>query len=523
MWQRSPAQLPAAREARATLDDLRARLDPSPLVRSRAAFDATLTAEQARAQGYEVPADAAKVVIGDLKQPNGLTFEEYHTIRWMVARQCGLLQAALGMGPRWDDPAPPQVAPPAERLTNLQRAAAGGAAAVARPVTRLPQLAAAPVIDGALEGDAGWAGAAELRLTLSGGAGPAEMPTEAKVGLRDGILYVGFVCHEDRLANLVAEVTEQDGPVWQDDCVELFLDPGVTEQRYYQVVVNSRGTVLRTGMPVDPGNLLVLGRLAEKPVLGAPGCARSPKENGFDWVLDRLVAGIDVGSGDIAQMGVGGLLMEIPTRPQPREAATPAGLDVEIVVLAAGQSRRMGGPNKLMALFSGKPLVRLTVETALASRASRTIVVTGHQAGRIGEALAGLGQAIVHNPEFAGGLSSSLKAGIAAVREGSAGALIMLGDMPAVSAGDLDRLIGVFRKSGGQCIVRATCRGKRGNPVILPRSLFSAMAALEGDTGARHLIEAEAAPVIDVDIGDAAAVDIDTRDALEGAGGVLQD
>ncbi len=246
MWQRSPAQLPAAREARATLDDLRARLDPSPLVRSRAAFDATLTAEQARAQGYEVPADAAKVVIGDLKQPNGLTFEEYHTIRWMVARQCGLLQAALGMGPRWDDPAPPQVAPPAERLTNLQRAAAGGAAAVARPVTRLPQLAAAPVIDGALEGDAGWAGAAELRLTLSGGAGPAEMPTEAKVGLRDGILYVGFVCHEDRLANLVAEVTEQDGPVWQDDCVELFLDPGVTEQRYYQVVVNSRGTVLRT-------------------------------------------------------------------------------------------------------------------------------------------------------------------------------------------------------------------------------------------------------------------------------------
>jgi len=283
------------------------------------------------------------------------------------------------------------------------------------------------------------------------------------------------------------------------------------------------GTVLRTGMPVDPGNLLVLGRLGDKPVLGAPGCARSPKENGFDWVLDRLIAGIDVGAGDIAAMGVGGLLMEIPTRPQPREAPAPAGLDVDIVVLAAGQSRRMGGPNKLMALFSGKPLIRRSVETALATKAAGTIVVTGHQAARIEEALRGLDAAVVHNPDFAGGLSGSLRTGISAVRESAAGALVVLGDMPAVSADDLDRLIGVFRRSGGQCIVRATCRGKRGNPVILPRALFPAVAALEGDTGARHLVESGQALVIDVDIGEAASVDVDTRDALGDAGGVLQD
>ena len=79
------------------------------------------------------------------------------------------------------------------------------------------------------------------------------------------------------------------------------------------------GEVIRAGMPVDPGNLMVLGRIGGKTVIGAPGCARSPKENGFDWVLDRLLAGIDVTGRDIAGMGVGGLLMEIASRPQPRE------------------------------------------------------------------------------------------------------------------------------------------------------------------------------------------------------------
>jgi molybdenum cofactor cytidylyltransferase len=72
-------------------------------------------------------------------------------------------------------------------------------------------------------------------------------------------------------------------------------------------------------MPVDPGNLLLLCELAGKPVIGAPGCARSPKENGFDWVLSRLLAKVPVTREDIASLGVGGLLMEIVSRPQPRE------------------------------------------------------------------------------------------------------------------------------------------------------------------------------------------------------------
>ncbi len=95
--------------------------------------------------------------------------------------------------------------------------------------------------------------------------------------------------------------------------------------------------------------------------------------------------------------------------------------------------------------------------------------------------------------------------------------------MPAVSSADLDRLIAAFRKARGQAIVRATHDGKRGNPVLLPRALFGKVAELEGDTGARHLVEAGLMPVVDVEIGEGAAIDVDTRDALESAGGVLQD
>ncbi len=109
------------------------------------------------------------------------------------------------------------------------------------------------------------------------------------------------------------------------------------------------GHIEHFGMPVDPGNLLLIGNVDNVHVLGAPGCARSPTENGFDWVLMRLLAGLKVSRADITGLGVGGLLMEIVTRPQPR---VPPGTDgnrkVAAIVLAAGRSTRMGGPNKLL-------------------------------------------------------------------------------------------------------------------------------------------------------------------------------
>lgn len=282
------------------------------------------------------------------------------------------------------------------------------------------------------------------------------------------------------------------------------------------------GEVERVGMPVDPGNLLVLGSLDGKPVLGMPGCARSPKLNGFDWVLDRLIAGIDVTPEDIAGMGVGGLLMEIPTRPQPREKQMRgASPQVWSVLLAAGQSRRMGQQNKLLVGFDGEPLVRRTAERLLASSSAGTVVVLGHQAQAVRDALSGLDLRMVENTDFATGLASSLKAGIRALPPSADGALVALADMPGITAADLDRLFEAFVAAGGQAIVRATHGGKRGNPVILPRALYGEIEKLVGDTGARQIVETAPLEIVDVELGPAASLDVDTPEALRAARGAL--
>jgi molybdenum cofactor cytidylyltransferase len=277
------------------------------------------------------------------------------------------------------------------------------------------------------------------------------------------------------------------------------------------------GRIEHFGMPVDPGNLLLIGELQGRPVLGAPGCARSPKENGFDWVLMRLLAGLPVSRADIARMGVGGLLMEIVTRPQPREEPPKSeGRNIAGVVLAAGRSTRMGGPNKLVSELGGKPLVRRVTEEVLSSRAGPVIVVTGHQRERVEAALDGLPLKKVHNPSFAEGLSTSLKAGLAALPPDVDGAIVCLGDMPQVSADLIDRLIGAFDPERAALIVVPTFEGKRGNPVLWSRRFFHELGALEGDVGARHLIGQFPDAVTEVPVtGQGAFFDIDTPEALE--------
>jgi len=279
------------------------------------------------------------------------------------------------------------------------------------------------------------------------------------------------------------------------------------------------GAIEHFGMPVDPGNLLLIGSAGGVAILGAPGCARSPVENGFDWVLMRLLAGLKVTRAELTGMGVGGLLMEIVTRPQPRTVAdTETSRNVAAVVLAAGRSIRMGGPNKLLAEIDGKKLVRTVAEQALASKATEVIVVTGHQADLVEQALAGLNVKFVRNPDFAGGLASSVKAGIAAVAANADGALICLGDMPLMSAQLIDRLIEAFEPDRGHLITVPVSDGRRGNPVLWSRRFFRELMTLDGDVGARHLIAKHAEAVAEVPVeGDSAFLDIDTPQALEAA------
>jgi molybdenum cofactor cytidylyltransferase len=273
------------------------------------------------------------------------------------------------------------------------------------------------------------------------------------------------------------------------------------------------GVVTRLGMPVDPGNLIVLGRIGEVPVIGAPGCARSPKENGFDWVLNRMLARIEVTSDDIAGMGVGGLLSEIISRPQPRTGKAPR---IAALLLAAGSSRRMGETNKLIATIGGRPLVRIAAEAALGSEAATLTVVTGHAPGDVEAALAGLDFVRVHNPDFAGGLSTSLRAGVASLPPDVDGVVILLADMPAISSENVDRLIEAFRPEG---IVVPGFAGQRGNPVLWSRRFFPELMAVAGDTGGRRLIEAHREAVTEVELGAAVALDVDTPEALAAIGG----
>ncbi|HEY8334930.1 MAG TPA: molybdopterin-binding/glycosyltransferase family 2 protein [Tardiphaga sp.] len=276
------------------------------------------------------------------------------------------------------------------------------------------------------------------------------------------------------------------------------------------------GVIEHFGMPVDPGNLLLIGKAGGVAVLGAPGCARSPVENGFDWVLTRLLAGIPVSRADLTGMGVGGLLMEIVTRPQPRvPVGTDGNRNVAAIVLAAGRSTRMGGPNKLLADFGGKPLVRIVAEQAVASKASSVIVVTGHQADLVEKALAGLDVSFVRNPDFAAGLASSVKAGIKAVPADADGAVVCLGDMPLIDTRLIDRLIEAFAPDRGSLIAVPVSDGRRGNPVLWSRRFFGELMTLDGDVGARHLILKHGEAVTEVPVeGHAAFLDIDTPQAL---------
>jgi len=290
-------------------------------------------------------------------------------------------------------------------------------------------------------------------------------------------------------------------------------------------IVRAGGEILHFGMPVDPGNLICLGRIGERPALVLPGCARSPKLNGIDFVLARLFAGLQVRPADMMRMGVGGLLKEIDVRPLPRAKAAAQAQNgvaprsaptIAAVVMAAGRSRRMAPHNKLLiADRTGKPMVARVVDNVLSSKARPILVVTGHQAEQVENALGGRPVRYVHAADYADGLAASLKAGIAAVPPECSAALVCLGDMPLVTGRMIDRLLSAYDPDEGRLIVLPTFHGKQGNPMLWDRRFFAEILQISGDSGARFLLGKHMEAVAEVEMADDAVLrDFDTTEAL---------
>jgi len=288
-------------------------------------------------------------------------------------------------------------------------------------------------------------------------------------------------------------------------------------------IADAGGTIAHFGMPVEPGNMLLLARVGDTPVLVLPGCARSRRTNGLDWALARLMAGQPFGREEIMRMGVGGLIRS-PLEPEDEEEgeedAVPqppaAAPHVAALVLAAGQSSRMGGVSKLFAEVDGVPMLARAVNAALASVASSVTVVLGHEAEKAEALLAGRRVNIVRNPDYAQGMSTSLRAGLGALPPGAEAVVVLLADMPRVNATHVDRLIAAF-DPGNPSIVVPMQGGRRGNPILWPRAFFAGMQAVSGDKGARELLVANAARIVSVNLDDAIHADIDTPDDLRRA------
>lgn len=195
---------------------------------------------------------------------------------------------------------------------------------------------------------------------------------------------------------------------------------------------------------------------------------------------------------------------------------------IAAILLAAGEASRFrkaagaqGPQTKLVAQHEGKALVRHVAEAAIEAGLAPLIVVTGHAQEAVQAALQGIAITPVHNADYASGMASSLKAGIAAVPPEAPAALVLLGDMPLVSAALIARLTEAFVRHPGAPAILPVCRGVRGNPALLSRALFPQLMQLSGDAGARQVLRG--VEVIEIEVEDAGAhVDIDTPEALAG-------
>ena len=256
------------------------------------------------------------------------------------------------------------------------------------------------------------------------------------------------------------------------------------------------GEVIHLGLPVDPGNLSMVGQWDDMLVLGMPGCARSPKLNGLDWLLQKMLAGIKLDKSELSGMAVGGLLADIASRPLPRKLIHKNNVKhqkIAGILLAAGTSKRMGAENKLLLpIADGLPMITWIAQTYLNADIDKLIVVTGFQHEDISKALLGLDVEFVHNYDYQTGQASSVACGIESLAEQYNCALIGLADMPFITSDLINRLI-KSHELLSEPEVRLTMPiidGRRANPVIWGRAFFDELQAISGDEGGRQILSA---------------------------------
>lgn len=362
---------------------------------------------------------------------------------------------------------------------------------------------------------------ANLILTETPGLKPSLL-TKAETSVRDRLTSLGLSLHDTQTVPHTAPAVAEALITMPPADITLIFGASATSDRADACpagLVAAGGQLTRFGMPVDPGNLLFLGERGGLPVIGLPGCARSPALNGADQILERIVARMPVSSDDISAMGVGGLLKEIPTRPRPR-AAAPSESDrphVEVLLLAAGASRRMGPRDKLLETIDGTPLLARSAAAMAASQADGVTVVLPPNAPKRTEAIRSLNLKTTIATDAAAGMAASLRAGLAALPKSTDAVIVALADMPDITAAHVDRLIAAYDPSENREIVRALDEtGRPGHPVLFARRFFESLANLTGDAGAKTLIRDAEEFVVDVPTpGLGASTDLDTPEAWD--------
>ena len=258
------------------------------------------------------------------------------------------------------------------------------------------------------------------------------------------------------------------------------------------------GVVDHIGMPVDPGNLLVVAHQGDVGLFGVPGCARTSRPSGFDAVLRAYIADVPMSPQQIMGLGLGGLL-KAASGPAPRPRRPQEARGVAAIVLAAGQGARMGGtPKVLRRLKTGAPpLVRQVVDRLQQAQVSPIVVVTGHSAPGVRAALSGSSARIAHNIAPQKGMGSSLAVGARSI-DGVDAALIVLADMPGIDCSVVRALVAAWR-GGGHTIVAPVHQGRLGHPVLFDAVHLDALRACSGDVGARALLESHPVHRVEVD------------------------